>query len=172
MTNKKEKKKSGKTESGPVGRPVRTRKKILPSTKAIAYQALRNSGVSVKDAKTLVNIGDNTNFSKGTLSQQRETALKALDLTLYSQYKTLKEIRDDKQISCPSDRIHAVKTLNTMIPGFLAPQEVNVNNTSVMIEFCDLSSQELMELSESLSGEIRGSIEDADFQVIDNERVT
>jgi hypothetical protein len=167
MVKKSEKKSKRNTRGRPINRPVIVSKKNNITTKDVAFRALRNAGVSVKDAKSLLSIGDTTNLRAGTLAQQRESALKALDLTLYSQFATLKEIRDDKNVSCPSDRIHAVKTINTMITGFTAPAELNINNTSVMIEFSALSSQELEEISGSLGDRYKGPIEETSYQVIE-----
>jgi hypothetical protein len=167
MVKKNQKSNKNNVRKRPVNSPLIVSKKNNPTTKDIAFQALRKAGVSVKDAKSLLSIGDTTKLRAGTLAQQRESALKALDLTLYSQFATLKEIRDDKKTSCPSDRLHAVKTINTMITGYTAPQELNINNTSVMIEFSNLSSQELEELSSGLGDRYQGLSEETSYQVIE-----
>jgi hypothetical protein len=128
----------------------RAPKTKLTPIKEIGYKALRNAGVTPALAKNIVDIPENTHMSTGTIEQQREKALKALNLTIHSQLKTLVEIRDDKQKTPASDRISAVKTINTMIPGFTAPAEVKVNHTAVMMEFSSLSSQDLAQLADIL----------------------
>ena len=136
------------------GRPVAsfkgTSKTKLPSAKTAAYSLLRANGIPTNLAKSALDIPDSTNMSTGTIEQQREKALKALNLTIHSQLKTLVDIRDDADKTPCSDRINAVKTINTMVPGFVAPAEIKVNHTAVMMEFTSLSSQDLAQLADIL----------------------
>jgi hypothetical protein len=123
-------------------------------------QTLKQYGIPVQIAKRIINRADKSKCNL-SISQQREQALKDLNITLKSQFETLLDIRDDKDKSCQSDRIHAVKTLNGMIPDFNAPQEININKTSVMMEFTKLSGRELDEIRAQFQGS--NNIEDADY---------
>ena len=98
--------------------------------KKLAYKNLISTGMPARAAKRALGIGQNSSVSaKKTIDQQREEALHDLNLTIKSQFTTLLDIRDDKETSCASDRINAVKTINSMVPGFSAPQQMQVNNT-------------------------------------------
>jgi hypothetical protein len=173
-----ERKTPRKTRSamGSVAQASRVPKKKLTPIKEIGYKALRNAGVTPALAKNIVDIPENTHMSSGTIEQQREKALKALDLTIHSQLKTLVEIRDDKQKTPCSDRISAVKTINTMVPGFTAPAEIKVNHTAVMMEFTSLSSQDLAQLADILhvNTSVSNQCTDItdDVQVIDSVEVS
>lgn len=142
--------------------------------KKFAYKQLVNSGMPARMAKTVLGYSSKTNeSSKITIDQQREQALQDLNITIRSQFATLLDIRDDKQSSCASDRINAVKTINSMVPGFAAPAEVNVNNTAVMYEFRKSPSAELIQLAHDLKVALQPDlqdtdIDDAEFEVLEN----
>jgi hypothetical protein len=123
-------------------------------------QTLKQYGIPVSIAKRIINRSDKSKCNL-SIAQQREQALKDLNITLKSQFETLLDIRDDKTKSCQSDRIHAVKTLNNMIPDFNAPQEININKTSVMLEFTKLSGNELNEIRAQFQGS--NNVEDTEF---------
>lgn len=121
--------------------------KINP--KQVTYATLRAAGMSGKEAHAIA--GTNHLPPKNlTIEQTRENALKVLDITLQSQFKTLKGIRDNKRTSCNSDRIQAVKTINSMVPGWLAPQQIDVTTTGLFVELSGLATAELSELAELL----------------------
>lgn len=154
------------------GRPVGSMSKVTP--KKIAYHTLRQNGLPDAVARDVTGYSNRSGYvdQSGTIDQQREKALKALDLTIHSQFKTLIDIRDDTQRSCPSDRIHAVKTINSMVPGFTAPAEVKINSTAIIAEFRDMSSGDLANLAHMLNVNVgvpnRCTVDVEDVQVVDS----
>lgn len=114
------------------------------SAKEILHSTLRSAGVPYSKAKEISGTGHGA--SHMTIEMQRDKALAALDITLEGQFKTLKTIRDSKN-ACNSDRIHSVKTINSMVPGWTAPDQVDVRTTGVFMELTCLSSKELVEMA-------------------------
>jgi hypothetical protein len=123
------------------------------SAKEILHSALRAADVPYAKAKEISGTGHGATHI--SIEQQRDKALKALDITLESQFKTLKNIRNSK-MACNSDKIHAVKVINSMVPGWTAPEQVQMQHTGVFMELSGLSSRELAELAEMLQIEQRG----------------
>jgi hypothetical protein len=149
----------GETQNGVRARSTVSKKprKLTTTRKSasaaeIYHSTLRASGVSHAEAKRLSGTGHGAPLA--SIEQQREKALKALNITLESQFKTLKTIRDSKN-ACNSDRIHSVKTINSMVPGWTAPEQVNVHSTGVFMELSGLSSRELSELAGLLQVETK-----------------
>jgi hypothetical protein len=114
------------------------------SAKEILHTTLRAAGVPYSKAKEISGTGHGATHI--SIEQQRNKALKALDITLESQFKTLKTIRNSKY-ACNSDRIHSVKLINSMVPGWTAPEQVQMQHTGVFMELSGLSSRELAELA-------------------------
>lgn len=114
------------------------------SAKEILHSTLRAAGVPYAKAKEISGTGHGATTM--TVEVQREKALQALDITLESQFKTLKTIRNSKN-ACNSDRIHAVKTINSMVPGWTAPEQVDIRTTGVFMELSGMSSKELVEMA-------------------------
>jgi hypothetical protein len=114
------------------------------SAKEILHTTLRSAGVPYAKAKEISGTGHGATHI--SIEQQRDKALKALDITLESQFKTLKTIRNSNN-ACNSDRIHSVKVINSMVPGWTAPEQVQMQHTGVFMELSGLSSRELAELA-------------------------
>jgi hypothetical protein len=114
------------------------------SAKEILHTTLRAAGVPYAKAKEISGTGHGANHI--SIEQQRDKALKALDITLENQFKTLKTIRNSKN-ACNSDRIQSVKVINSMVPGWTAPEQVQMQHTGVFMELSGLSSRELAELA-------------------------
>lgn len=154
--------KENRAKNGVALRPVGSKKvKTRASAREVLHTTLRQSGMSYSQAKA---ISGTSHGCTGTLEQQRDKALAALDITLHSQFKTLKNVRDSKN-SCNSDKIHAVKTINSMVPGWTAPDQVEIKSVGVFAELTGLSSRELTELS-SLMGVAAQDTEFSDVSVV------
>ena len=132
------------------------------SSREILHSTLRAAGVPYAQAKAISGTGHGC--TTGTLEQQRDKALAALDITLHSQFKTLKSVRDSRN-SCNSDKIHAVKCINSMVPGWTAPDQVEIKSVGVFAELTGLSSRELAELS-NLMGVAAQDTEYSDSSVV------
>ena len=135
--------------------------KTRSSAREVLHTTLRQSGMSYAQAKAISGTGHGCT---GTLEQQRDKALAALDITLHSQFKTLKRVRDSKY-ACNSDKIHAVKCINSMVPGWTAPDQVEIKSVGVFAELTGLSSRELAELS-NLMGVSSREAEFSDVSVV------
>lgn len=79
-----------------------------------------------------------------SLAKQRETAIKELGITIRDQMAPLVGIRDKKGEQS-SDRISAIKTLNSMIPGYVAAEEKNVKVMGLFMEMRDVSTDAIAE---------------------------
>lgn len=136
-----------KSPFGPVDVPVRASKQNL------AYNTMVASGVPTKQAKSLAGYKPDSKpvLLTGTIDQQREKALEMIGISLYSQFKALYDVQQDKDHSCASDIVSATKAINTMVPGYTAPAEVRINSTAIIAEFKDMSSGDLAQLASMLN---------------------
>jgi hypothetical protein len=98
-----------------------------------------------------------------TVEQQREKALSALGITLESQFKTLKNVRDSRN-TWPSDKISAVKVINSMVPGWTAPEQIDIKTTGVFMELSGMSSKDLVELA----GLLQIGAQDTEFKEVES----
>lgn len=156
-----------KSSFGPVDVPLRASKQNL------AYNTMVASGIPSKQAKSLAGYNPESKpvLLTGTLDQQREKALEMIGISLYSQFKALYDVQQDKAHSCASDVISATKAINTMVPGFVAPSEIKINSTAIIAEFRDMSSSDLANLAHMLNVnqgvQNRCTVDVDDVQVID-----
>jgi hypothetical protein len=131
------------------------------SAKEILHSTLRAAGVPYSKAKEISGTGHGATTM--TVEQQREKALSALGITLESQFKTLKNVRDSRN-TWPSDKISAVKVINSMVPGWTAPEQIDIKTTGVFMELSGMSSKDLVELA----GLLQIGAQDTEFKEVES----
>jgi hypothetical protein len=78
------------------------------------------------------------------LEVQRQNAIADLGITIRDQLEPLVSIRDNPEAQ-NSDRINAVKTANSMLPGYVAPEEKSIKIQGLFVELKDVSTRDIAE---------------------------
>ena len=87
-----------------------------------------------------------------TIERQREHAIRTTGYTIAHALQTLTAITRDDDAN-PGDKIRAVHEANTMLPGYHAPEQVQIKQLGIFAELTDLTTTELSQIINHLAEE-------------------
>ena len=84
-----------------------------------------------------------------SIEKERDKAVRATGLTITKQLTKLNEIIDNPDEHA-MPKIHAIRTVNTMLPGYNAPTNVQISQRSLFVEYQAMGHDDLVNLAEAL----------------------
>jgi hypothetical protein len=89
-----------------------------------------------------------------SIEKERDKAIKATGYTITKALTKLTEIVDNTEEPMPV--IHAIRTANAMLPGYAAPQDIQIKQRTLIMELNSLSHSDIVNLTDALKSESDG----------------
>ena len=102
---------------------------------------------------------------KTNIADQRRALQRNPRYSFTANANRLAEIADTNAEVEPGHAISAVKELNTMF-GYKSPDELNIKRTSLIMEFKDLSKEELRSMAEEFGVSPAAGVQETDFEEV------
>jgi len=106
----------------------------------------QNPGISNRKAKEMAGYSPNSHppVVIESIEKERDKAIKATGYTITKALSKLTAIVDQNSvIDAPMPIVQAIRTANSMLPGYNAPQEIKSRSMSLVMELNDLTHEDI-----------------------------
>jgi hypothetical protein len=113
----------------------------------------KNPNISNRKAKAMAGYSINSHppVVLESIEKERDKAIKATGYTITKALTKLTEIVDNTEEPMPV--IHAIRTANAMLPGYVAPQDIQIKQRTLIMELNSLSHSDIVNLTDALKCE-------------------